>query len=56
MGVGVARLYNLMYLFIVGAGHEGRLHDNIEQLEQDCLRLENMARKEPPHKRQGVKM
>ena len=46
----------LLYRFDVGAGHEGRLQDNIAQLEQDCIRLENMARKELPRKKQEVKM
>lgn len=34
---------------------ESRVWDNLRQLEQDCYRLENMVRKEPPIRRQEAK-
>ena len=39
----------------VGAGLETRVQENLQQLEQDCYSLENMARKAPPSRREEVK-
>ena len=35
---------------------ELRLYENLQQLEQDCDRLENYVRKEIPQKRQEAKL
>ena len=36
-------------------GLETRVHENLQQLEQDCYSLENMARKVPPSRREEVR-
>lgn len=35
---------------------ESRVSENLQQLQQDCFRLENMARKEVPTRRQNAKL
>ena len=44
----------LVHLFILAL--ESRVNENLQQLQQDCFRLENMARKEVPTRRQNAKL
>ena len=46
----------LLFNILVYPALESRVNENLQQLQQDCFRLENMARKEVPTRRQNAKL